>query len=212
MGWKTEDVILRPPLDDADPLAEGVRIIGIGGTTRRSSGTERVLAHALGGAARAGAETKLLGSEALDLPLYGPGVAEVSARVRRFLSAVRRADGVIVASPGYHGTISGMIKNALDYLEELSDEERPYLEGRGVGCIALAGGPQAAVATLDTLRTVAHALRGWPTPFGAALVASHSLFDGSGEVKDAKAAMQLELVGHQVVEMAAMQRQAQLST
>ena len=43
------------------------------------------------------------------------------------MAAYRWADGLLVASPGYHGGISGMMKNALDYVEDLRADERVYL-------------------------------------------------------------------------------------
>ena len=64
---------------------------------------------------------------------------------------------------------SGLVKNALDHLEELRTAERPYLEGRPVGCIVIADGVQAVGTTLSSLRSIVHALRGWPTPFGLAM-------------------------------------------
>ena len=54
----------------------------------------------------------------------------------------------MLVSPGYHGAVSGLVKNALDYVEDLRDEPRPYLDGRAVGCVAIALGWQAAVTTL----------------------------------------------------------------
>ncbi len=54
------------------------------------------------------------------------------------VDSIRQCDGLIVATPAYHGTLSGLVKNALDYLEELRDDERPYLDGRAVGCIVCA--------------------------------------------------------------------------
>ena len=45
---------------------------------------------------------------------------------------------VVIASPGYHGTVSGLVKNSLDYLEVLREDDRPYLDGRAVGVIAVA--------------------------------------------------------------------------
>ena len=77
-----------------------------------------------------------------------------------------RADAVIIATPGYHGGMSGLVKNAIDHLEALRDDERPYLDGRAVGVIVAAAGWQACGTTLVSVRSAVHALRGWPTPFG----------------------------------------------
>jgi NAD(P)H-dependent FMN reductase len=88
---------------------------------------------------------------------------------RTIVEDVRRADALVIGSPGYHGSISGLVKNVLDYLEELADDQRPYVDGRPVGCIATAQGWQGAVNSLVVLRQIVHALRGSPTPFGLAL-------------------------------------------
>jgi FMN reductase len=85
------------------------------------------------------------------------------------IEAVRLADAVLIGSPGYHGSLSGLVKNALDYLEALRDDIRPYLSGRSVGLMVTAYGWQAAVTTLTALRQIVHALRAWPTPLGIAV-------------------------------------------
>jgi FMN reductase len=117
---------------------------------------------------------------------------------------VRSAHGIIVSSPGYHGGISGMMKNALDYIEDLGREDPPYLHGRAVGCIAVAYGWQATVSTLHQLRQVAHALRGWPTPLGGTINASVTEFAEDGSLADHSAQEQLRTIGTQVVEFARM--------
>ena len=116
------------------------------------------------------------------------------------MEALRAADGVIWF-PGYHGTISGLIR-PLDYLEDLRDDERPYLTGRAVGLVAVAAGWQAAVGTLNQLRTTTHALRGWPTPLGGAINSADTRFDPAGRTDDEKAASVLRTIGRQVVEFA----------
>jgi FMN reductase len=62
--------------------------------------------------------------------------------------------------------MSGLVKNALDHLELLRADPRPYLEGRAVGILVTAAGWQACGSTLMSVRSAVHALRGWPTPFG----------------------------------------------
>lgn len=172
----------------------GVRIVGIGGALRPGSTSERVLRHAVRAAAELGAETDLIVAAELDLPMYEPGRQQPEGALR-LLDAVRRADGLIVSSPAYHGGISGLLKNALDYLEELAADPRPYLHGKAVGCVVASAGWQAGATSLTSLRSTVHALRGWPTPLGAVV-------NSSVRPIDPKTWEQLDTVGGQVVEFA----------
>lgn len=119
----------RPPL-----------LIGIGGTTRPGSSTERALAAALAHARTLGAQTQLFGgAELAALPPFNPEVTTRTPQETAFVDAVRQADGILLASPGYHGGVSGLVKNAIDLLEDLRGDSRVYLDGRAVGCIVTAG-------------------------------------------------------------------------
>ncbi len=183
-------------------------ILGVGGTTRAGSSTERVLRAALRAAEQEGAETCLLSGPDIDLPNYAPERAAETLASLRLVSLARRADGLILASPGYHGSLSGLVKNALDYLEGLRDDERPYLDGRAVGCISVAAGWQAAVGTLTALRSVVHALRGWPTPLGVPINSVECAVGPDGECSDRRIAEQLAIVGRQTVEFSTLRRAA----
>lgn len=180
-----------------------IKIVGVGGTARIDSSSERVVRHALDVARAQGAQVEMFdGPFVAALPLYVPGRTERSEDEARFVEAVRNCDGLIVGSPGYHGSLSGPIKNALDLLEDLARDAHPYLEGRAFGSIVTAFGWQACGTTLVTMRSIAHALRAWPTPFGAAVNASGPIFDEKGNCLDPKVAEQLDIVGHQVMEFA----------
>ena len=178
-------------------------IVGIGGTARPNSTSERAVVEALRSAERLGAETRLFdGVFVSGLPLYVPDRKERTEPERDYIETMRRCDGVIVGTPGYHGSLSGPVKNILDLLEDTARDERPYLEGRAFGCVVTAYGWQACGTTLVALRMIAHALRAWPTPFGAALNASTPLFETDGTCIDAKIERQLAVVAGQVVEFA----------
>jgi FMN reductase len=177
-------------------------IVGIGGTAAADSSTQHALTLALAAAEREGVKTKLFGSETLAaLPHYLTPASRTSAEARELLEYVRKADGLILASPGYHGSISGIVKNAIDYLEDTSKDSRVYLDGLPVGLVSTAYGWQAAANTLATLRSIVHALRGWPTPMGAAINCSGGIFK-SGQCSDSHSLAQLELVGRQVCQFA----------
>ncbi len=181
-------------------------MVGIGGTTVPDSSTEQALDLALAAAESFGARTMSFGGEFLvGLPHYGLKSNGQGDAVAEFIRAVREADGLVIASPGYHGSISGLVKNALDWLEETARDDRPYIEGLPVGLIVTAYGWQATGSTLSTLRSIVHALRGWPTPLGAAVNTSTKPFQ-EGMCADAAAAAQLRLVGEQVVQFAQMRR------
>jgi len=179
-----------------------IKIVGIGGSTRAGSQSERALHMVLATAREAGAETTVITGADLVLPFYDPAVTERTEAARKLVEAVRQADGVVLASPGYHGTVSGLVKNALDYIEDLREDERPYLEGRAVGCVTTAYGWQASVTTLTALRSIVHALRGWPTPLGAAVNSGLARFDDAGAVSDDAVANNLRILGGQVVDFA----------
>ncbi|MGV2980458.1 NADPH-dependent FMN reductase [Camelimonas sp. ID_303_24] len=172
-------------------------ILGVGGTTRPGSSTEKALRLALDSAADAGAETIALVGDDLDFPMYAPHDPQRTPKAARFISLVAACQGLVIASPGYHGIVSGLVKNALDYVEDLRDSPQPYLENRAVGCIACAAGWQATGSTLVSLRSVVHALRGWPTPLGGAI---NTAQPDSG--LDASARSQLQAIGGQVVHFA----------
>jgi FMN reductase len=114
-------------------------IVGLGGTTREGSSTEKALSLALRAVASQGADTLLLCGSDIDLPAYVPG-ATSNAKANRITGELGRADGIILGAPGYHGGLSGLVKNALDYTGDLRGSQYPYLENRPVGCVVTAAG------------------------------------------------------------------------
>jgi FMN reductase len=195
------DTPLFRPQSDARPF-----ILGLGGTTRAGSTSERLLRAALERAHALGCRTELVAGPDLPMEPYDPTRAERSANAERMIGLIRQADGVIIASPGYHGSISGLIKNALDFIEDTRTDDRVYLDGLAMGCIVVADGPQALGSTVAALRSIAHALRAWPTPYAAMVNASGKPFGADGKELDPAVAESLSLVSEQVVAFARMRR------
>jgi FMN reductase len=182
----------------ADP-ENGPLVVGLGGTLRPNSSTERALRECAAAIERQGGRTKLFCGADIDLPMYNPTDPARDPKAVRLVSALREADAVIVSSPGYHGGVSGLVKNALDYLEDLRDEPRVYLDNTPLGCIAGAYGWQAAVATMHQLRAIGHALRAWPTPLGVAINSADPIWGPDGELTDTTVRNQLDLLAGQVL-------------
>ncbi len=197
----TLDKAIRLASEGAQP-ARPAFVVALGGTTSANSSTERALRIALAGAAAAGAETLLIAGPELELPIYAWDRKDRTPAAVHLISALRRADGIIIGSPGYHGSISGLIKNALDYAEDMSGDDWPYFHGRPVGAIATGAGWQGAVMTLTALRSIVHALRGWNTPLGVAINTAQTKFDTEGGCDEEKVDAMLRQMGQEVADAA----------
>lgn len=176
-------------------------VVGIGGSVRSGSSTEVVVRTILAATARRGAETHLVAGADLILPPYESGRLDEPAAAQ-LVAQLRAADALVLGSPGYHGSISGLVKNAIDYAEELREDERVYFDGLPVACVATAYGWQGAVHTLGALRDIVHALRGWPTPLGLAINGAEQGVIEDGQVVSAKLQQQVEAVAGQLLSFA----------
>jgi FMN reductase len=165
-------------------MSDGPLIVGIGGSTGAASTTNQLLLRALAHAAERGARTRAFTGDMLAaVPIYATEAVEAHPAddvTAELVEAVRAADCVIIATPGYHGGMSGLVKNALDHLEALRTDARPYLDGRAVGVIVGAAGWQACGTALVSVRSAIHSLRGWPTPFGVTVNTVEQAPDAGG--------------------------------
>ena len=174
-------------------------IVGMGGTTRSNSSTEKVIRLVLEAAAAAGARTIQFGGPQLMLPMYDPEKTERCEAARHLIETLRSADAIVIGSPGYHGGISGLVKNALDYTEDMARDGRVYIDGMPVGCVGTGAGWQGANATLAALRTVTHSLRGWPTPLGIAVNTIEPVFAADGTCLNSGLKAQAEMMAGQLL-------------
>ncbi len=134
-----------------------VRLLGIGGSTREGSHTLTALKAALRLAEEAGADAVLADVRELNLPVYNDdwSLDDYPPSLAWLVDEVRAADGLILCSPTYHGTIAGGIKNVLDALNFLAGDKPSYFGGKPVGLMAY-GGPSA----VNVLNALHHSVRG----------------------------------------------------
>lgn len=152
-------------------------IVGLGGTMRDRSLSRASLKEAMRVAHAGGAHTELLDLRDLSLPMYVPdfGIDDYAAEhrqpLRHFVEVCRQATAMVWASPTYHGTVSGIFKNALDHIELLSEESPAYLNGKAVGLISINDSK-----TFSAMSNSVHELQAWLAPTHVQL--SKSDFDG----------------------------------
>ena len=181
--------------------AKPLTIVGLGGSLARVSNSRAALAIALAGAASAGAETELLDLRRLNLPMYNPDDETPNDATAGLNESCYAGDGILWSSPMYQGTISGALKNALDWLHVLGKREPPYLHDKVIGLISAAGGMQGLQA-INTMEFAVRALRGWAVPYVVPVAAAARVFDQDGRIQDRAVELQLRTLGEEVVRVA----------
>jgi FMN reductase len=186
-----------------------VYIVGVGGTLRTNSRSFVALEYAMAAAQAAGAETELMSLHELDLPMYHPNKKEsdYGDNVNRLLGALRRADGVLFSTGAYHGTLAGVTKNMLDFIEYMHHDAIPFLYNRPVGLIATAGGAVAGVHTMTTLIHTIHALRGIVVPLAVPIGSGAKAFE-DGKLIDEGVQNRLQQLAQETVQLARVLRPA----
>ena len=181
-----------------------MKVVGIGGTLREGSTSLGALRRALGASEEAGAEVELFDLNELKLPMYEPRkpLNEYGDDVRRLVDAVGGADALLVSTAAYHGTLAGVTKNALDYVQFLGKEEHPYFDGKVVGLITTAGGEQAAANANAAMTHVVHALRGIVAPLMVGVTKAWQRTDESEDITDDNYGRRLDDLGGLVVDLA----------
>jgi len=168
-------------------------VVALVGSLREGSYTRLATTRALAGVDAAGGRGELLDLREYDLPPLNTD-REKPADSQRLVDRVGAADAIILASPMYHGSYSGVLKNALDYCG--FDE----FEGKTVGLLAVSGG-SFPITTLEHLRSVCRALDSWVLPHQAAIPNVHSAFE-NGEFVDEGTEKRVDTLGRRVVEYA----------
>jgi FMN reductase len=183
------------------PQHEAVRVVGLCGSLRPASWTRAALNIALEGAQEKGATAELLDLRDYDLPFCtgeerDPGEGTSGAAELR--QRVLEANGIILATPNYHGTLSGVLKNALDLMSMRE------FEGKVVGLVGVSGGRMGATSTLNTLRSIGRTLHAWVIPWEAWVYSADSAFVADGTLRDAAAEERLKEVGRRVARLTRM--------
>jgi len=186
-------------------------VLGIGGSLRAGSTAALALQIALKAAQEAGVHTRLLDLATFPLPLFDGTYSldgympEERQAIETLLDATRQARGFIFASPTYHNTISGSLKNALDFMELLKDDLPPRLEGKVVGIVSVQGGTSGTGNnTLTTMLLAARAMRAWVAPTMVSVPGSREAFDEDGLALDAIINQRLHMLGTEVARASAM--------
>lgn len=171
-----------------------VHIAAICGSMRGdNSYTRLALELALASATNAGATVDLIDLSTFHLPLCsGPDDTDDNPQIQALKARVSAAQGILLGSPEYHNSFSGVLKNALDLMG--GDEFR----GKVFGLLGVAGGSAGAVNTLGHLRVVVRGVGGWSLPVQISIPNVRSAF-ANGKLVDKGLEDRVRFLGRELV-------------
>ena len=171
-----------------------VKIVAINGSLRPQSHSYQALEQAAQRVRALGAEVEILDLRTMELPFCNGGDDYADfPDVEKLRSTVRQADGLILSTPEYHGSISGVMKNALDLMSF------DHLAGKVTGTISVLGG-QSNSNALNDLRVIMRWVHAWVIPEQIAIGQAWQAFDEEGKLLDQKLSQRLDKFAQSLVE------------
>lgn len=129
-----------------------------------------------------GVQTNIFRIADSGIPLLDLSMKEIPETVKMMSTKFIEADVHIWLTPLYHGSMTGAMKNCLDWLEITAKNPKPYLTGKKVGLVCWADGVQA-MQGINAMDAVAKSLRAWTAPYSVP-IQRFKLFDKDDIITD----------------------------
>jgi NAD(P)H-dependent FMN reductase len=173
-----------------------MKVVALVGSTRKNSTTRKATEIVVKEVEEQGITVEIIHFAEVKLPIYEGDLDKENypSVVKDFIEKIATADGVILASPEYHGSISGVLKNALDYIGARE------MSGKIAAIIGTAGSKLGAANTVNTLHQICRNLHAWALPQSPTIPASYEAFNKDGSLKDENLQERLVKLGNKLAE------------
>lgn len=170
-------------------MAYTPRILAFAGSTRKDSFNKKLLRIAVQGAQAAGAEVTVVDLRDLPLPLYdGDLEAEqgLPENAKKLKDLMKGNDGFLIAAPEYNSSISGVLKNAIDWASRAEPNEAPLacFSEKAAALLSASPGALAGLRGLSALHSILHNIGVHVLPVQLGIPRAHEAFDSDGSLKD----------------------------
>jgi NAD(P)H-dependent FMN reductase len=180
--------------------ADKINILGVGGSMRQGSYSALALKLVLEEAKKYQSESYMLELGKINLPLYNPSEASSDHTssynnnnnyndLEKITKTLKWADAFILASPDYHGSMSGALKNFLDYFWE-------EFAGKTFGYIVASH--EKGLTVVDQMRTAVRQCYGWSMPYNISINGEKD-FDSNGNLVNSAPAKRIKMLARDLV-------------
>ena len=161
-----------------------IKILGVGSSMRDGSRGTLAVKIALNFVRKRGAETCLLDLQQTKLPMYDPNSESNDPQLQKAEEDVNWADAFILATPDYHGSMSGSMKNFLDHF---------WAEFAGKTFGYLCTSHEKGLTVMDQMRTAVRQCYGWSLPYGVSINPDED-FSSKGEITNSGLSLRIEML------------------
>ena len=166
-----------------------IKILAVSGSMRANSQGRRALQLMLDAAQQRGAQTRLIDLCEMDLPMFRPGASTQCASVQEAREAVEWADCLILGTPDYHGSMSGAMKNFLDY---------HWRDFAGKLFAYVCTSHEKGLTAMEQMRTAVRQCYGWSLPYGVSFDGKET-FNENGELISEQLGARLQMTARDLV-------------
>jgi len=167
-----------------------IKILGVASSMREGSYGTRTLKTVLDAAGKNEAKTRLLDLRSIRMPMFNPDISnEHHEQLEKVIEDLNWADAFVLASPDYHGSMSGAMKNFLDfYWEEFAGKTFGYI----------CSSHEKGLTVMDQMRTAVRQCYGWSLPYGVSINGEED-FNEKGEIVNSLLVKRLKMLARDLV-------------
>lgn len=177
-----------------------MKVVALVGSTRKKSTTKKAVEIMKNEIEKQNIDVEIIHFAEVKLPIYDGDLDKehYPEEVKQFTAKILEADAVILASPEYHGSVTGVLKNAIDYLGARE------MSGKLAAIVCTAGSKLGAANTVNTLHQICRNLHAWALPQSPSIPAAYEAFNTDGTLKDENLQNRLETLGRRLAEEVAL--------
>ena len=166
-----------------------LKVLGVGSSMRQDSFSTETLKIILNKVNKNGGDTRLLNLYSNPLPMYTAEYNEKLSGIKHAVELVNWADALVLATPDYHGSMAGSLKNFLDYF---------WAEFAGKTFGYLCSSHEKGLTVMDQMRTAIRQCYGWSLPYGIS-INSNQDFNADREIINVQLLGRLESFARDLV-------------
>jgi len=182
------------------------KVLCFAGSLRRESFNKKLVRLAGQAAEEAGASVTHLDLRDLPMPIYDGDIEEeqgIPDNAKQFKKLLLEHQGLLISSPEYNSSISGVLKNVIDWASrpEPGEKSLACFDGKVAALLAASPGALGGLRGLVTLRSILGNIKVIVLPDQMALIRAHEAFDSDGSLKEPKQAATVKSIATRLVQV-----------